>query len=517
MAATDIGGFFVSLGLNPDKNSFETGNKLIDGVANSFNKLIGTARNASVVLASTAIASGTIASQEIHTAQVIGTTTEKMNLWRAAAKIAGADANGLVGAIGKLGNVMNHLTIDGSGLEAYAEQLGKLEIGFNELEGMDPADALKTIIERAQSKLDGTDETKLRITTIVGDILGDAGQQLFVDLQRQGITIGEFLSGVGRTQFETNQDKEDAAAFITETRYIKEQITSLTKLFGDDIARELTPYVKELKDWLLEHGPEIATTLGEIAKGVGSLVGKIVGVVEEIANNPDVKETAATIGDSIKTTFNETVAMGKSLVQGDFEGARDHYINTAQAAMAPVMGIGTKVVNNYTAKAEAKEQANLGMNEEEYTDYKTAKKIIHDYWDKNSGHLVQKVTKWNQVDYNTLPAPLKHLVDVNGGKENFKELKDGIMRPDGTVTQVAPDDWVFAARNLGDLARAFIPQSMTQVQAPAEYSIVQNFTINGGNDIPQVLKAQAYRGTQEGLMAVLEQSSRRLELMSGTR
>jgi len=512
MPGTNIGGFFMSLGLNPDKNSFETGNKLIDGVAESFNKLIGAARNAAVVMASTALASGAMASQEIHTAEVIGSTTEKLNLWKAAAKIAGADANGLVGAIGKLGNVMNHLTIDGSGLEAYAEQLGKLQIGFDELEGMDPADAMKTIIERAQAQLDGTNETKLRITTIVGDILGEAGQQLFVDLQRQGMSIGDFLNGVGRTQFETNEDKEAAAAFVTETRYIKEELTSLTKLFGDNVARELIPYVKDLKEWLLEHGPEIASTLGEIAKGVGSLVGKIVDTVEDVLNNEELKETAESIVDSVKTTASETKEMVKSAAQGDWSSAGEHYVAAAKAAAAPVVDLADKV----DQKNQQQEQKDLGMNDVQYTDLNYVRGLVEDMW-KAANPRAWMITPWNKLEYDKLNPRMKNLIDKVGGKENFKWLKDGIMRPDGTVTQVAPDDWVFAARNVGDLARAFIPQSMTQVQAPAEYVINQNFTINGGNDIPQVLKAQAYRGTQEGLMAVLEQSSRRLELMSGTR
>ena len=92
------------------------------------------------------------------------------------------------------------------------------------------------------------------------------------------------------------------------------------------------------------------------------------------------------------------------------------------------------------------------------------------------------------------------------------------MRPDGTVTKVAPDDWVFAARNLGDLARAFIPPMPTTAQSGnMEFSIVQNFTINGSSDLPQVIRQQAYNGTQEGLMNIMAQSSQRLQLMSGTR
>ena len=78
MPKNDIGGFFVSLGLNIDKDSFETGNRLIDGVGNSFNKLIGSARNAAVVLAGTAIATGAVESQAGKLASEIGISTDEL-------------------------------------------------------------------------------------------------------------------------------------------------------------------------------------------------------------------------------------------------------------------------------------------------------------------------------------------------------------------------------------------------------------------------------------------------------
>ena len=204
MAKNDIGGFFVSLGLNPDKNSFETGNKLIDAVTTSLNKLIGTARNAAVVLTTTAVATSAVESANYKTATKIGLTTEKLNELKAAAKIAGVNADGLVGSVGKLANVMNRLTIDGSGLEAFSQQLAELGMGVNELMGMDPDQAFAKIIETAQGKLDGTNMT--RITTIVGDILGDAGADFFVELERQGKTIDQFMAGAAATQITTRQD-----------------------------------------------------------------------------------------------------------------------------------------------------------------------------------------------------------------------------------------------------------------------------------------------------------------------
>lgn len=525
MPKNDIGGFFVSLGLKADKNSFETGNRLIDGVANGFNKLIGAARNAAVVMISAATASGTVASQELKTAAAIGTTTENLNKWKAAAKIAGVDSNALVGTISKLANVLNHIDIDAAGLEAYATQLGKLQIGFDELEGMDPADAVAKIIATAQSKLDGSPETKLRLTAIVGDILGDAGQQLFVDLQRQGLSIYEFLNGTAaKTQLETSQDKENAAAFVTEVRTITEETKSALALFGDSVAKELTPYVKELKEWLLENGPEIAEKIRETAEGVGQIVGKIVDKAKEVKEKYEASEVAQDTVKAVVTSPIEaakgTGKMVKAVVTGDFKTAGEAYVETLKAVTAPITIPVKAAAENLGQKYEEQEKAELGLTDEEYMDLEEARRIINERWrEEYKGQWFEKKNLIiKRMDYNKLHPKYQKIIDDHGGKENFPEVKDGIIRPDGTITKVAPDDWVLAARNLGDLARAFIPQGMgTQIQAPSEYVINQTFNITGSNDIPQVLKAQAYRGTQEGLMDLMAQSSRRLEMMSGTR
>ena len=458
MAKNDIGGFFVSLGLNPDKNSFETGNKLIDGVTTGLNKLIGTARNAAVVLTGTAVASGVMATQTSHTADLIGTSAEKLNVWRAAAKIAGADANGLVGSISKLSNVMNHMTIDGSGLEAYAKQLGYLGLSIQDLMAMDPADAMEKILATAQGKLDGTNETKVRTTTIVQDLLGDAGAQLFVELARSNQSIADFLSGAEATQYQTNEGINNAADFNAEVKKLVETGKSISLSIGDNIAGALVGPARTLNQWLTDHKTDISNGIEKIGTATEKLVTKIGDWWEK--NGDKVLANLEVLGSYVATIIGFlTSEKGK----GAAKGVKD------QAAAA----------------------------------WETAKEITKAAWNGN----------WAAIPN----------IYANGVENYFDALKttfgvqDGIIRPDGRVTPIAPDDWVFAARDVSDMAKAFIPQGMAAVSAPAEYSIVQNFTITGASDIPQVLKQQAYRGTQEGLMAIMQQSSRRLQQMSGTK
>jgi hypothetical protein len=472
MPKNDIGGFFVSLGLNPDKNSFETGQKLIDAVSTSLNKLIGTARNAAVVLATTAIATGAVESANYKTATKIGLTTEKLNELKAAAKIAGVNADGLVGSVGKLANVMNHLTIDGSGLEAYSKQLAELGMGFDELIGMDPAAAFEKIISTAQGKLDGTNMT--RITTIVGDILGDAGADFFVELERQGKSIDQFMAGAAATQITNNSDNQKSQDFDVEVRTIQTKLESISKKLGAEVGEGLMPIVKGINDWLSKNG----STITQALENIGDLVSMIANSV--IAND---------MGKLLSATIK--------LIAGDKKGALEDLGSTSIAT-----GVKTTAEMNLRGTNLKRELNGIFGKNLKFEDLPADfQEDILNYY-RGGGNK-----SWTPSGVD--PASVKKARQAAG-------IKDGIIRPNGQIVQVASDDWVFAARNISDMAKAFMPQGMTQTSGPVEFTITQNFTISGSSDMPQVIRQQAYNGTQEGLLAVMNQSSRRMQLMSGT-
>ena len=467
MPKNDIGGFFVSLGLNVDKNSFVDGTKQVDAVSTSLNKLIGTAKNVAVVVAALKGINGVInqsseSLNKLNQADIIGSSAEKLNVWRAAAKIAGADANGLLGSISKLANVMNHLTIDGSGLEAYSKQLAELSMGVDQLIGLDPADAMQKIFEVAQSKLDGTDETKLRMTTIIGDILGDAGQELFVTLARNNQSISSWLTGAAATQYQTNEGMEGAAKFREEISKLGETASSIKKAIGDNLATVLYDPVKSINKWFTENKQTIQNGIKNISDGTQKLVD---GIGKWWDNH----------GDEVLDKFNMIISLMSSIFGW----------MTSEKGRGLFKGI--------------KEQMSISLN--------ASKEIITALF-SGYGYEIPNIIQ------DGLSGMWDSIVETAGTVTG--SMKDGILRPDGTITQVAPDDWVFAARNVGDLARAFVPQGMTQTAGSVEFSIVQNFTISGSKDLPQVLKQQAYNGTQEGLMAAMAQSSKRLQLMTGT-
>lgn len=504
MPKNDIGGFFVSLGLNIDKNSWETGNRIIDGMGNSLNKLIGTARNAAVVLAGTAIATGTVESTAYKTSVALGVTTEALDLWKASAKIAGVDANGLIGSMGQLANVMNHMKIDGSGLEQFSKKLGELGIVTDKVDiakmlEMSPDELMKEIISKAQEAVkNGNNLTQ--VSTIVGDILGESGMNFFIELQRQGKTIDEFLAGAGGTVFTNSASNAKAADFAVEINTLKTTSESLTKLLGSEIGGELTGYVKSINDWIGEHGTEIADAIDTVAENIGKIVEKIIGVGQ--AAWPTVKKVGAAAGSSIAGTATGIVHAGQAIAEGDAGAFMDAVKETADAAIVtPTKAVVEAIQeSDWAAGQHSKNEAEAAIR-------KYKKEKGYDFFSIPYDELTPE-----------LQADFDKYAEKSWGHFRFAgAVKDGIMRPDGTVTQVAQDDWVIAARNLGDLARAFIPQNYTAAVSPSEYVINQTFNINGGNDMPQVLRQQAYRGTQEGLLEIMNQSSQRMQLMSGTR
>lgn len=495
MPKNSIGDFFVTIASVIDKASFDTSNRLVDNLGNSFNKLIGSAVNAANTLANTALDTAKMGDSAYKMSEAWGIATDALNLWRATAKIATSDAKSLDSALGKLADVKNGLKF-GDGFNAFAEQLAKLGMGYGELDNLDPDKQLEAIINHALTK---SNLSKTETAKVLEGLLGTGASQLYLKLSDKGITnVADYQrSEVQPRIFTDSQDFLNLAGFQEEVNKFDQSLDSLTTLLGADIAQKLTPALTGLNNWIGAHGDDLQKAMSALASAIEKVVGKTIDFITDEETQEKLQDTIDA-GKDVKDFLGGVKELASAVSSGDEEKKEEAL---------------EKIVN----AASSAQQRSLGMTDEEYSDYETTSKLIHDYWDKNSGHKLPFATGWNRISYDDLPEDLKKKVDAAGGKGNFAELKDGIMRPDGTVTQVAPDDWVFAARSISDMARAFIPQNYQSVSAPSEYNIVQNFTINGGNDIPQVLRQQAYQGTQDAMLQLMQQSSQRLQLMSGTR
>lgn len=142
-----------------------------------------------------------------------------------------------------------------------------------------------------------------------------------------------------------------------------------------------------------------------------------------------------------------------------------------------------------------------------------AKTLLKDSYEYSLLNTLTNSSKKNQT---VIKERGLELLKQKYDQDQGQRAGDGIISPNGRLTQVAPDDWVVAFKNVGDLASAFVPQG-TNVSAPASINIQQTFNVEGGRDIPAVIKAQAYRGTSEALQQNVKNATRILQLMPGTK
>lgn len=106
---------------------------------------------------------------------------------------------------------------------------------------------------------------------------------------------------------------------------------------------------------------------------------------------------------------------------------------------------------------------------------------------------------------------------LNASEDNIKGLQDGIIKPGGGITRVAPDDWVFAVRNIADLAAAFMPSGGYSM---GDQTITVNQTVNiqgGTNLAPATISQAAKQGVHGALQEMISRSVNRYQMMSGMR
>lgn len=639
-------GFFVSLGLEVDNNSFDKGHKAVIGVTSQITNLVSAARNASVVLGVMAAKEGALYSQETKTSVAMNTTVENLNKWKAAAKIAGFSADSLMGSMQDLAGVLNHMRLDGSGLEEYSKKLGMIDssIDINALldPNLDTSTVYQRILEAAQKAYnDATDDQQKRnVLTAVGDLLGASGQGFFIELMRTGQTVSQALNEASQTQIVTNEEADAVTDFNRQKNKLGVQFDAISAKIGVEFSKSMIEPLTALNNIIQKHMPDISKFIEAIGGNLASLMLSFMELCSVL--EPYIKEAAKSAGYSINSALDlaskdtEQISAGvekikngdtaegfKTLFLGaDFDQKLENYakahgkeagfierVNVAarslpftkmifQAGDAAAYALGfinaeeadalAEISGNYafsyaygdksiTEWNKEKNKENAVKLTEDITGVKVLSKTEKDKkaadYNKNlsdkekfserqtageisdkarSGKLkLEDITKNGQYADFLRNANENYTFDIKSllGNDLYLEwvknvyelpqlpnlvtnptvtpqnktqgklkgkIQDGIIAPGGHVTQVAPDDWVIAARDLGQVARAFVPHSYTAAAGADQYVINQTFNISGNNDIPQILKQQAYKGTQEGLQQIIAASGRRLQLMSGT-
>ena len=561
MSANSIGGFYVDLGLKADRDSFSKGKHSVEALTNSLSRLIGTVRNASAIvgagIGTLTVASGKFESQQLLTAQALGINIKELDKWRVTAKIAGTDANGLISGIGSLDVSITRMLKQGKSIEDIATNFSRLRheaaktnTEFDNISNQDfvnmAADQRALVIFRMAQALTDKKEAAL----YVRDMLGESGAQLFQYLTASNQSIDALLTKSGRLSFVDEESAQKALGFSTEFKTSLETLKSLGSLFGSELGGGLTPILERMNKYLSDHGPEIAQKITGIADSitkitealapiVGDAIEKAIGLFGDLADilaslvagdwekvGENLKKFFGNVGDGLsemifgKGLKNETkgkfAEVDKRVQSGEItrgQGVLEKTRISGEAVAANVLGAKTIEEGNRIIDARVKA---IKMLQAE-----TKLKVDITF----SGRKIGEKEIYKRKSFSELSPETQEMVNAAGGPGKFGSyikpkgaIKDGVIRPNGQVTQVAPDDWVFAVRDIQDLGRAFLPNAVSYTSAPQDITINQTINITSPTDwMPQTIKQQAFNGARDGLLQAITEGNRRIQLMPGTR
>lgn len=268
--------FVVKVRSLVDKASFSESINAIEKLEQSSKKLLhGIAGIATAVIGSATIA-GNVAQEELKMARSIGVSSEALSSFKIACNIAGASANGLIGALSSLETKMQHLKTGTVDLN-LAKNLGMLGVGYGDFADMDSESRMRTVFNQANQM-----EDQQLAATLVGDILGQAGKDYYESLKLSGKSLDQQLAEAKKLNFVTNQQRKEAAIFSAEVKGIKEAGKSIAMSLGSEIASALTPVAKKIKTYLIENRDKIQKGIQGIGNTVRSVVNAISGIIEKV-------------------------------------------------------------------------------------------------------------------------------------------------------------------------------------------------------------------------------------------
>ena len=269
--------FVVKVRSLVDKASFSQGVAAIEKLEQSAKSLVKGITGISAAVIGSATIAGNVAQEELKMARSIGVSSEALSSWKVACNVAGASANGLIGALSSLETKMQHLKTGTVDLN-LAKNLGMLGVGYGDFADMDSETRMRTVFNQANQM-----EDQQLAATLVGDVLGQAGKDYYESLKMSGKSLSQQLAEAKKLNFVTNQQRKEAAVFATEVKGIKEAGKSIAMSLGSELARALTPTARKIKNYLIENRDKIQRGIKGIGKAAETIINGVAGVIEKVA------------------------------------------------------------------------------------------------------------------------------------------------------------------------------------------------------------------------------------------
>lgn len=262
---------FATLGLKPDKGSFEKGEKLLENVKHAFEFFAGyeALKMIGELVKSTAEA----ADHAVKAAQKLGVTTDAIQELGYAATLADVGQESLEIALGKLAKNLDEVAQKGEG--PAADALRRLGISMTEIKGKSIADDLGIIAEKFKKMPDGVAKTALAM-----ELFGKAGKDMIpllnegkeglAELRREAEEIGVVIDGPTAKAFEKwNDDQRRIHAALDGLR--NQAVKALLPVL-QDMVQGILSWVKANKEIIAQGIKGLVQALILVFKGLAFVI-----------------------------------------------------------------------------------------------------------------------------------------------------------------------------------------------------------------------------------------------------
>lgn len=304
----NVGGFFASLKLVTDEDSFKSGIGMLNKIPGMLGKTaVGIAGVATAFVAMGA-SSATALTKLADNAKVLGLSARQLDNWRNAARIAGGDADAFQDSLSSLNKTFFNLKI-GDVDKGMIQALGMSQADFGKMQTM----PMQAKIDYVLAKLENiSDPDKQKALTL--QLLGQNGLTMLAQNQLTGRKFSDAYANASQRNLYTDKDYSVALAG---KRSLDETKVSLEELFnkiGIEIEGALLPALQDFAAWLKNN----KTMLTDFAKAIGGLVSLILGAVSGVAgaigNASDIKNylEKRSLSDIGKANENIRLLFGNS-------------------------------------------------------------------------------------------------------------------------------------------------------------------------------------------------------------
>lgn len=304
----NIGGFFASLKLETDEESFKKGIKRVEDIQ----KTLGGMAKSGIVTGVNALAGGVVAVGAAALVLATKTTTAMATLgaqattlnisarsldnWKGAVSRAGGDADDFVNSLMHMKEVVRNLKV-GQVDESFIKALGMSGVNFAQFQSMNTEGQIKALIS-ARDRI--PDDSKFY--AIVNQLMGSGGVDLFSRLKNQGSSLGGLYNESSSQNLRTDRDYKIAIEADRKQREIAQQLDQDFAKIGIEIETSLLPALNKFSKWLSEN-QDTVKKFGEALANVTTFIINTLGWMFE--SDPQKQKKAFLGGDSQATAFGQ--------------------------------------------------------------------------------------------------------------------------------------------------------------------------------------------------------------------